>query len=147
MNSGNYRAAMSNLSMLLQVRERVEGEVKASARNDDEHRTKPNGGRCCKGRTFERRAGPGVEQWGCTAAELGSVDSLSGHWPGKVEGFFCNPRRQTLVSWAGGINCLLSMAWGAASTRVVEGFAGPGPEVHNYPALLAHLPNDDYRSS
>jgi hypothetical protein len=64
MNIGNYRAAMSNLSMLLQVRERVEGEVKASARNDDEHRTKPTGGRCCKGRTFERRAGPGVEQWG-----------------------------------------------------------------------------------
>ena len=38
-----------------------------------------------------------MEQWGCTAAELGSVDSLSGHWPGKVEGFFCNPSRQTLV--------------------------------------------------
>jgi hypothetical protein len=37
-------------------------------------------GRCCKGRTLERRRGPGVLQWGCTDAEL---DLLSGHWPGK----------------------------------------------------------------
>jgi hypothetical protein len=57
MNSGNYRAAMSNLSMLLQVRERVEGEVKASARNDDEHRTKPNGGALLQGQNFRKTGG------------------------------------------------------------------------------------------
>jgi hypothetical protein len=76
MNIGNYRAAMSNLSMLLQVRERVEGEVKASARNDDEHRTKPTGGVAARAELSKDGRGQGWSNGGCTAAELGSVE-----WP------------------------------------------------------------------
>ena len=75
MNSGNYRAAMSNLSMLLQVRERVEGEVKASARNDDEHRTKPNGGGVAA-RAELSKDGRG-QGWSNGGARLRSLDLLT----------------------------------------------------------------------
>jgi hypothetical protein len=127
MNSGRYRTAMSNLSMLLQVRERVEEEVEASARTTTTTTSTERSQRPPLQGTFSDGAFLQGQKWGSTACGAGSVEWPLATGQARLKGFSSTPVDEPCRGPADQL--LAEPGCCAASTRVIEGFAGPGPEV------------------
>lgn len=130
MNSKVYRAAMSKLSMSLEEGESVLRKKLKTSGEDVLARSQ-------KAPTGTNRDGAVLLQ-GEQTVEQGSRKggAEAGSGVGKRLEGFCDHPSQDPPALARRINCL------RASTRVVEGFAGLGIELHNYPEVY---PMDEFR--